>query len=73
MREFAMGILLKLLFFTAVYHYLKIEGAIAVLLILLTISQIKIDSPIWNLILFFVTLIITIVYLVVFFEFNSSL
>lgn len=64
-----MGILLKLLFFTAVYHYLKIEATVAALLVWLTIRQIKHDAPIWNLILFLIVFAITIIYFGIFFEF----
>lgn len=64
-----MKILTTLLFFTAVYYYLKIEGTIAVALIWLTMRQVKIDSPIWNFILFLIAFAITVLYLGIFFEF----
>jgi hypothetical protein len=63
-----MKILTELLFFTVVYYYLKKEGTIAIALIWLTMRQVKIDSPIWNFILFLIALAITIFYLGIFFE-----
>jgi hypothetical protein len=63
-----MKILTELLFFTVVYYYLKTEGTIAIALIWLTMRQVKIDSPIWNFILFLIALAITIFYLGIFFE-----
>lgn len=64
-----MKILTKLLFFAAVYYYLKTEGTIAVALIWLTMRQVKTDSPIWNFILFLIAFAITVFYLGIFFEF----
>jgi len=65
------GILIKLLFFIGVYHYLKIEAAIAVLLIWLAIRQMRHDSPIWNFILSLIVFAITVIYLAIFFEFHT--
>jgi tryptophan-rich sensory protein len=64
-----MKILLKVLIFAVIYHYLKIEGTIAAMLIWLTMRQINLKySPVKNLILFLVTLAITIIYFGFFFN-----
>jgi|GEM_PF-1978488 len=64
-----MKILLKVLILAGIYHYLKIEGTIATMLIWLTMQQINLEySPVKNLILFLVTLAITIAYFGLFFN-----
>lgn len=69
-----MKILLRILIFTIIYRYLALEGTIASLLIWFTMQQIDWIhySPIKNLILFFIILAITIVYLGFFFNFPVS-
>lgn len=69
-----MKIIIKILIFSTIYRYLELEGLIAFVLIWLTMQQIDWNhySPIRNLILFFVILIITIIYLGFFFNLPVS-